>query len=254
MKPVNPLPRATRAALCAAATLTLACGTTPAAPVIPRLSVTRILAFGDSLTEGDATPDAYLPFFAEPTSDPGPSKSYPYKLLTLLSQRYPGQGIQVYNGGFGGRLVSADATGAPPRDLVEFLDAFHPDVMILMHGANDLNQADPDVHTIAEFVGMLVDQAQARGTRTLVSSLPPRVPGGRPARASHPELVVPFNAALAAMATGRGVPYLDAYSPIIPSLTGPDMAPDGLHLSQAGNDKLAGVYFTALRYLYETNR
>ncbi|TAK12004.1 MAG: hypothetical protein EPO35_11835, partial [Acidobacteria bacterium] len=54
-----------------------ACGTTPTEPVAPRLGVTKILAFGDSLTEGDATPNSLTPFFIHPTNDPGPAKGYP---------------------------------------------------------------------------------------------------------------------------------------------------------------------------------
>ena len=222
--------------------------------MVPRLAFTKILAFGDSLTEGDATPSELTPFFIHPTNDPGPAKGYPYKLLTLLSQRYTDQVIQVYNGGYGGRFLSDDANDRPDRTLTEFLDAFSPEVMILMHGANDVNQPNPDVQAIASFAGLLVDKAKARGAGVILSGLPPRIPGGTPPRAFNPDLVVPYNTALQAIAAAKGVPYVNVYTPIIQNLAGPDMAPDGLHLTQAGNDKLAAVYFEALRLLYETNR
>ena len=227
------------------------CGSSTTAPVVPRLSITRILAFGDSLTEGDATPFAFSPSSPHPTPDAGNPKGYPYKLLALLTERYSGQAIQVYNGGWGGRDASDDALEVD-RSLNEFLDAFNPQVVILMHGANDLNKQSPNVQTIAGFVGVLVDKAKARGAGVIVSSLPPRLAGGSPDRGSHPELVVPYNNALAAMAAQKGVPWVNVYSPIIQNLAGPDMAPDGLHLTQAGNDKLAAVYFEALKLLYET--
>jgi lysophospholipase L1-like esterase len=248
-------PRTTAAAF-AVALASIACGSTPTTPILrPRLGVTRILAFGDSLTDGGATPSGFHTVFVHPTDDPGVAKGYPYKLLTLLSERYADQPIQVYNGGYGGRSAADDALGKPDRTLAEFLDAFQPDLMILMHGANDLNQgAAPNVDTIAGYVGLLTAQAQAHGTAVIVSSLPPRIPGGSPNRAQNPEFVAPYNAALAAMAASRGAPYVDVYSPMIANLAGPDIAPDGLHLTEAGNDKLAALYFAMLQRLYEINR
>ncbi len=239
-------------AIAASGLATASCGRTPTAPVA-RLSVTKILAFGDSLTEGDATPSS-SPFFVHPTNSPGLPKSYPYKLLSLLAAEYPEQVIQVYNGGYGGRTLFGDAHDLPDRTLGEFLDAFNPDVMILLHGANDINQGqlEHSVPEIAGFAGQLIDKARARGTNVILSSLPPRIAGGTPARANNPQLVVPYNLQLAGVAGQRNVPFVDVYSPIVQNLAGPDIAPDGLHLTQAGNDKLALVYFKALKQLYET--
>lgn len=241
------------AAVAAAAAMAAACSCTPTAPAVPKLSITRILAFGDSLTEGDATPFGFTPSSPHPTPDAGNPKGYPYKLLGLLTERYPSQQILVYNGGWGGRNALEDALEVE-RSLTEFLDAFNPEVMILMHGANDLNleAPAPDVQMVAGYAGLLVDKAKARGVAVIVSSLPPRIAGGTPGRAKNPQLVVPYNAALAAMAAEKGAPFVNVYSPIIQNLAGPDMAPDGLHLTQAGNDKLARVYFEALKLRYES--
>ena len=247
---------ALRAAAFTAAIGASACGSTPTTPVVPRLSITKILAFGDSLTEGEATPSdaGFTAFFVHPTNDPGLAKGYPYKLLTLLTQRYTTQTISVYNGGYGGRLLSDDATDQADRTLGEFLDAFNPQVMILIHGTNDLNREDtlPVVQTVAGYAGALIDKAQARGVSVIVSSLPPRLAGGTPDRAKNPQLVAPYNSALQVIAAQKNAPYVNVYSPIIQNLAGPDMAPDGLHLTEAGNDKLAAVYFSALKLLYET--
>ena len=223
-------------------------------PYVPTLSVSRILAFGDSLTEGLATPSAITPAFAHPTNDPGPSKGYPYKLLSLLTTRYASQTISVYNGGVGGRFVADDALDRPDRTLGEFLDAFSPQVMILMHGANDTNVPGADVDAVAALESVLIDKALARGTSVIVSSLPPRMPGGNPERVANAGAVVPFNAALAKLAAQKGVPFVDIYSLITPGLSGPDIAPDGLHLTESGNSKLAAAYFDALRLRYETSK
>ena len=69
----------------------------------PVLGITKILTFGDSMTEGvDSPPMALtaaewtLPLTA------GRSQSYPFKLKALIDARYTGQTISVYNGGFAG--------------------------------------------------------------------------------------------------------------------------------------------------------
>lgn len=237
--------------LAAGALMALACRSKPTTPGVAFLSISKILAFGDSLTEGEATPSDFNPFFVHPTNDPGPAKGYPYKLLTLLTQRYPRQTMAVYNGGYGGRFLNADALDKPDRTLDEFLDAFHPEVMILLHGTNDVNQVTVDVKAVAALAGILIDKAQSRGTKVILSSLPPRIPGGNPNRALDPAPLVPYNAELAALAAQKGVPFVDIYPLIIQNLAGPDIAPDGLHLTQAGNDKLAAAYFQAIRLRYE---
>src|SRR5690349_2628667 len=76
----------------------------PAPATPPTLGVSKILAFGDSITEGvDSPPMAFevlswnLPLAA------GRSQSYPFKLKALIDARYTGQTISVFNGGFAGR-------------------------------------------------------------------------------------------------------------------------------------------------------
>jgi lysophospholipase L1-like esterase len=249
--PLRPLARVLLPTIIVAAASAGGCGRTPIEPLVRRLGVSRILTFGDSLTEGDATPSGLTPLFKHPTDSPGPAKSYPYKLLSLLTTRYPSQAISVYNGGLGGRSVFSDAHDLPDRTLGEFLDAFNPEVMILLHGANDLNLVEHSVPQIAGFTAQLIDKAKARGTQVILSSLPPRIAGGTPPRASNPQLVLPYNDALAAIAAQKAVPFVDIYPHIFQSLAGPDIAPDGLHLTQAGNDKLAALYFSALVLRYE---
>jgi len=60
----------------------------------PVLNITRILAFGDSMTAG--TTSAPLPL---PGLTAGLPRSYPFKLQTLVTMRYNGQTIEVANAG-----------------------------------------------------------------------------------------------------------------------------------------------------------
>jgi lysophospholipase L1-like esterase len=242
---------------CALTLVAAACGSRHTGPTtvtdqgrVPRLLRTSYLAFGDSLTEGLATPLGPSTFSTHPEDSPGDERGYPYKLQELLNARYATQTIHVYNGGFGGQNASADAAGIT-RSLGEFLDAFHPQVMILMHGANDINAPGATVGPVVAAVESLVVAAQAAGADVIVSGLPPRTPGGTPSRGNNPELVVPYNTALSTMAAAHGARFVDIYPLFSPSLAGPDLAPDGLHLTQSANLKLAQAYFKVIAAAYE---
>ena len=76
----------------------------PPAPV-PVLAVTRILAFGDSMTAGTTSP-AVVP----PALTAGPPQSYPAKLQDLVNGRYTGQTIIVLNAGKPSEDVTDAAT------------------------------------------------------------------------------------------------------------------------------------------------
>src|SRR3954454_8759538 len=75
----------------------------PPPPIPAKLSISRILAFGDSMTEGTVTPT--LKVF---TLDAGKRESYPFKLQTLLTTRYSDQTLSVFNGGIAGKHTWED--------------------------------------------------------------------------------------------------------------------------------------------------
>jgi lysophospholipase L1-like esterase len=208
----------------------------PPPPPVPRLRVTRLLAFGDSLTEGEATPALWglrTPFAA------GVSKSYPFKLQALVSERYTEQTIEVWNGGLGGDR----ATEARPR-LIGLLDQFKPNVMILMIGVNDLNSGVSASRTI-DAIADLVREATGRGAEVLLSTLPPQDPRGF--RGGNAAAIPPFNADLKARAPGMNALIVDVFPLISLNM----MAPDGLHLLQSANQTLAEAYFARIKERYE---
>jgi hypothetical protein len=76
---------------------------------VPQLSVTRIVAFGDSLTAGTTSPDPMTLALVKPDS-------YPYQLQDLLAARYTDQTIEVINEGCGGEWVAMkNSNCAGPR-------------------------------------------------------------------------------------------------------------------------------------------
>lgn len=211
--------------------------TLPDQPVqsIKLLSVTKILAFGDSLTEGGTG----SPLPPVDPSTPGFSHSYPYKLQQLLNAAYPTQTISVFNGGMGGTL----ATSSTDR-LQQLISQFSPQVMILMDGANDFNQG-ASVTAVVGGMASMVDLAQSRGVFVFLSAQPRQRDGGQ--RAGGVAQIVPYNAALSQMATTRAIPFVDIY----PLITVEMLQPDGLHLTETANAALAAAYFAVIKAQFE---
>ncbi len=98
-------------------------------PELPQtiLSVSTVLAFGDSLTEGEVSPAPSMLMAVQPGND------YPARLEALLRGRFPNQMMSVANRGLGGETAS----DGEDRFLGTFLDT-EPDLVILLEGVNDL--------------------------------------------------------------------------------------------------------------------
>ena len=210
----------------------------PPPPPPPRLSVTRILAFGDSLTEGESNGQDIRPQTHNP-STPGVSQSYPFKLQALINARYVLQQIGVFNGGLGGQRASEAR-----QRFNDLLVSLAPQTVILMMGTNDLN-GNASVNLTAGEMRNMVRDAKNRNVIPFLSTLPRMVPGGH--RAIHPELVAPYNAALANVAAVEAVTLIDVF----PHITEQFITPDGIHITEAGNQRLAEIYLEALRARFE---
>ena len=237
-----------------------ACGSPPNAPdpppddgvidepppvVPPTLDVVRILAFGDSLTEGESLGQLLQGLHDHGT--PGIATSYPFKLQTGLTAIYTNQTIRVFNGGKGGER--ADGSAARDR-LIQEIDAYQPQVILLLHGVNDLiaGIANGDSHsaTVTRAAGALeelIEVAHARGIHVIVGNLPIELDTPK---ARGFELVVPFNTALRDVALEEGATLVDLYSVITVDM----LMPDGLHITEAGNQKMADTFYAALKARY----
>jgi lysophospholipase L1-like esterase len=256
-----------RTASCSfAATVTL--------PPPPRLGVTTILAFGDSITEGEVpVPGEFLvrPRFIMQDA------AYPAGLTTLLAGRYTAQGasrvdaftvgagnttncatdpplpmapgIVVINAGCLGEHAGNAATLARLNDKIS---AYHPDVLLLLEGVNDLDPSKPDASIAAGVQGVraLIALAQSRNVRVLAGTLLPEI-RTELTHGGAPELVVPFNAQLVPIITNAGGHVVDLYSDMARDVTDWISPYDGLHPTAAGYQEMATVWFAALRSAYE---
>jgi lysophospholipase L1-like esterase len=210
-------------------------------PPPPTLRVTRILAFGDSMTAG--TTSAPRPSFLG--LDAGLPQSYPHKLQSLLSLRYSAQTISVFNAGWAGRRASED------RDrFADMVRENSPDLIVLLEGANDLNNIVGSTNAGIDFaVGSMeemVKHAVARSLPIFVVSLPEQRPGAP--NTANAALVPRYNDALRTMAGKKGAMFIDLYAQFPLSLIGQD----GLHPTEAGYDKFAEIVLDAIRQQYET--
>ena len=202
----------------------------------PRLRGTRIMAFGDSLTEGQTilSNDPY-DLFAPPET------AYPTVLGRLLSARYTDQTITVFNRGQPGEQAS--------RALSRFIATFvadAPDVVVLMEGYNDVRQTTNDVVGIANAVagiGELAGEARRRGARVFICTLAP----GRPGRVEIQRSALDFiNDRLRQVARSEGAVLVDVFSALLPEVNA-NVSIDGLHLTPLGYRRVAETAFAAIR-------
>jgi lysophospholipase L1-like esterase len=209
----------------------------PPAPT-PVLGITRILAFGDSMTEG-----VIQPSFTVRALTAGLPVSYPYKLQDLLAARYTAQTIVTLNAGMAGHTAQDDRARLGPT-----ISEAAPELLLLMEGANDLNKADPSdpsnitktIDATAAAMEDMVRDAKGRGVKVMVATLPPQRPGG--SRAGAATFVNRYNDALKQMAAKKDAILVDVNAQFPLDLIGQD----GLHPTEAGYDKLAGIFRDAI--------
>ena len=177
----------------------------------PKLAVTRILAFGDSITAG------------------GPMTSYPFFLERILASRYVAQDIRVINAGQGGEYVSYAF-----RRFNTELRRHRPEVLLLMEGTNDLyglREAAPE--RAAAVLDRMVATTVSAGIDTYIMTVAPW------RNAVYAPLASALNHRIRSIATRRGVPLVDVHHVL---LTGPCdgvqpipcIGPDGVHPTEQG--------------------
>lgn len=205
-------------------------------PAAPRLSRVRFLAFGDSLTAGTTSPA--LTFG---TLSAGLPQSYPFKLQTLLAARYTSQVLTIENEGKPGEAAVDGVLRFP-----SVLRATTPEVVILMHGVNDLSVLGPAaVNRVADYVNRMASDARNAGDTVFICTLPLHRKGG--SHALDEATITAYNRVLRDVARGEGATVIDFEREVDIRLVGAD----GLHLTEAGYGRMADVLFAAIRTRFE---
>jgi lysophospholipase L1-like esterase len=219
-----------------------------------RVSLTRFVAFGDSITWGeDGRSSAIVSERADSAYQPAvqfpSSQTYPGVLLSLLQSRYTTQisALGVANAGLPGEKA-ADSSTLSRFSSVVSSRAYES--VLLMEGSNDL--ADRDSRqippAIANLRSMLRD-AKSRNVRPFLATVPPMVPG-RP-RALPWSLVPELNANIRSLAASENVTLVDVEAGFGASFD-QYIGFDGLHPNEAGYAKIAELFFNAIKSTLET--
>lgn len=221
--------------------ITARCTFTVSVTVPPRVSRTRYLAFGDSITAGEVT----VPLFGGLSSGPShyrqivvPSASYPTALEGLLAGRYAAQTIRVTNAGKPGEQTV--------DGLIRFralLTSERPEVLLLLDGHNDLGSTAQALEGYNSLVTM-VREAKAAGLRVFLATLVPSIPGRL--RSQPMGLLLQYNDAIRTLAASENVVLVDLYTLML-SEVNTLIGVDGLHPNEAGYARMANLFFAAIR-------
>ena len=196
----------------------------------PKISLTRFLAFGDSITAGEIVDLNSVRGLAVHDE-----LSYPTDLRLDLVRRYTAQTITVRNEGRSGEGIVVNNA---PRRLSGLLATGQYDVVLVMQGAIDIGSRDSrDISPAIDGLRFMVRDARSRGLRAFLGTLPPETGLAR-------SLVAPFNAQLKAMAASESVPVADVFAAFNGDFS--LLGSDGLHPNAAGYQKIADTFFAVI--------
>jgi lysophospholipase L1-like esterase len=215
----------------------------------PQLSATRFVAYGDSITWGKDAPPASMLAYPEPP----PPTSFPSQLADILTVTYPGQTITVDNEGWPGETVDEALDRLPG-----VLAGARPEVLLILHGANDLLGRPERVTTerIAARLRDMVRTAKARvpGVHVLLATFPPQYHGTVPYdRGAGADFVPELNQRIAAVAQEQGAVLVDLYTPMVGDLK-QHIGQDGLHPTVKGFTVMAETIAAAIRQQFAASQ
>lgn len=204
----------------------------------PRLSYTRFVAFGDSLTAGTlaATPSlliAVSPF------------DYPRMLALHLQSRYRQQVFTVSNEGEPGEQASDNGI----RRFRGVLLQHRPEVVLLMEGTNDLLGHSLGADRAIEALQLMVREAASQNVRVALATIPPQRPGGLRNRDAVAALIPGFNERVRALAAAEGAVIVDVFVAMAQNLS--LLGADDLHPTARGYEVIAETFFEAIRANFE---
>lgn len=224
----------------------------------PRLTVTRFLAVGDSITYGVLQPACVG---STASVQPAPlalltdrelivaaadvPSSYPTKLQTLLRQQYSAQSPVVVNEG-----VPGETTTEATERFLTLLTRHQPEVLLLQEGANNVNNSmDPaSIAIVIRDLRWMILTARGRGVEVFLGTLLPQRAGA--CRAFAPTLIDPANAGIRALAASEGVPLVDLHAAFAGQLT-TLLGTDGLHPTETGYQRMADTFLAVIRAKFE---
>ena len=220
------------------------------AAVLSKKYPIRVMCVGDSITEGKfivtggyrkplrdlLTTGGYSIIYVGKEDD-GELANKTGFAEGMVNSNHEGYGSfridQILDGG------SAEGRNAP--SLAESIRTYHPDVILMMLGTNDILQ-HYEMETIGDRIHKLADAVFAADDRVLLA-----LAQITPLSGNGDATVVAYNAQIAQLvsdekAQGRNIILADIHSALDPAH---DLS-DGIHPTQQGYDKMAGAWYEAL--------
>ncbi|BCJ74689.1 lipase [Catellatospora sp. IY07-71] len=189
----------------------------------------RIMPLGDSITDGFNVPGGYRINLWQRMAAAG-------RTVDFVGSGFNGPAVlgdHDHEGHSGWRIDQLDA------NIVTWMRAYAPRTVLLHIGTNDVGQ-NYDLPNAPARLSALIDRIRLLGPQTeiFVAQVTPRSNPTEEARS------LTFNAAIPGIVAQKGprTHLVDMHSP----LTLADLA-DGLHPNQAGYDKMAATWWTALQ-------
>ncbi len=204
----------------------------------PRLTVTRFLAFGDSLTAGVLSPAVMLLIVSPP-------ESYPFVLQSRLVPRYRQQTPVVLNEGNAGE----QASGTGVQRFRSVLQQNRPEAVLLMEGTNDLLSGQIGADFAINALRAMVTEAKSQNVRIALATIPPQRGNGLRNRGAVAGMIPGFNDRVRSLASAEGVPLIDVYNGMKDDLS--YIGIDDLHPTARGYDAMATIYFEAIKATFE---
>ncbi len=214
----------------------------------PQLTLTRFLAFGDSITAGEVS-FPITGIFPQRGGTPSfrlrvvDATSYPTVLRNLMTARYTAQAsnVVVTNDGLSGEKVRN------PLTLTRFANSVangRPEVALIMHGYNDIENSAVISDAVSAVDALMAEARNRRVGRVFVINLAPPRAGGTNSRPTSS--ITAFNERLQRAASGEGAVYVDIYSAMLSNVSS-YIGADGLHPNEAGYRKIAETVLAAIQ-------
>jgi lysophospholipase L1-like esterase len=211
----------------------------------PKLTLTRFLAFGDSMTNGEVVSEGSVkPRIVDR------ALAWPNDLNRDLAIRYRTQQPFVTDEG-----ISGETSAQGAARIAGTIGGGLYQVLLLMEGANDIPGGTLSIPPAANNMQSMIRTAKAAGLAVFLATLPPENPAACMGSASFPgciarnggaAFVVPYNNALKVIAAAESVTLVDVYQAFNGDVT-TLIDFDGLHPTPQGYQVIADTFFKSIQ-------
>jgi lysophospholipase L1-like esterase len=192
--------------------------------ITPRIAKTRFLAFGDSITNGRCNEkENYCPLYTE-------------RVSALLGSRYVAQTFTFRTEGRNGEQAAIEG----PVRLAPLLTSWHPEVLLLMEGTNDVHVGTAAARQAAiDGLDDMIRTALMREAIVFIATIPP-------SRLPENAQIPAFNDEVRALAIRRNVNLVDVWAAFMAD-PARYIGADDLHPSADGMLLIGDTFYNALR-------